>query len=461
MDTKELLKKVESLPVEQLSVQRFGKTFQVYPWIKARLFTKVMMGTEVLKEKDRETLFQQLRSLGYGFFSFFRKYDAWVLTSSSERIFLNGTYTDKLFDYIGNETGLKTLIIELQLFKKFHRQEVASKHVVSRAWLIFLEELYARLFLRSVNVQGEELLQEVESVMGVSVDTKAIVRKYLAQYRVMRFLVKILPKPKVVFLSVSYANYGYIRAWKEAGIKVVEMQHGLIGDGHSGYTYHAAFAADQFPDEIIVFGETDRLFFEQQTSIPIPSVKALGTYVIDYFRERATENKVPVKRILVSLQDMHWSTALIDFVLRCNELTNGKLEWIIQPRRTPESHYRELYQFPENVRFSEQSVYAAMAESDAHLTIFSTTAVESLSIGKPTFLYNFDNAAHTYLDLFLKDQPNVYFCDNEQDFVTSLEALKYVSKAEIASSNNRNNVAGYRENMNRYITALHHEFAEK
>lgn len=461
MDTKELLKKVESLPVQEMTVKRFGKTFQIYPWIKSRIFHKVMMGNDVLQEKTGGVMLQQLRTLGYGFFNLFRRYDAWALTSSSERVLLNGKYTDKLFDYIGNETGLKLLVIELQLFKRYKRREVASKHVVSRAWLVFMEELYARIFLRSVQLEGDNVLREMEQILGTAVDSKAIARKYLAQYRMMRFFLRILPKPKVVFLTVSYANFGYIRAWKEAGIKVVEMQHGLIGDGHYGYTYHTEFQQEQFPDEIIVFGETDKVFFETQTCIPVQSVKALGTYVIDCFREQAKENRVPVKRILVSLQDSEWSIALLDFVLRCNELTEAKPEWIIQPRRTPESHYRELYQFPDNIRFSTTSVYAAMADADAHLTIFSTTAVESLSIGKPTFLYNFNNTAHTYLDLFLKDQPNAYFCDNEQDFLSVMSTMNYVSNAEIAASNNRNNVAGYRENMNQYIAALRHEFVQK
>lgn len=461
MDTKELLRKVESLPVEEMTVKRFGKTFLIYPWIKSRIFHKVMMGKDVLQEKTSGVMLQQLRTLGYGFFNFFRRYEAWAFTSSSERVLLNGKYTDKLFDYIGNETGLKLLVIELQLFKRFKRKDVASKHVVSRAWLVFFEELYARLFLRKIALDGETVLQEIEQVLGTSVDAKSIARKYLAQYRMMRFFLAVLPKPKVVFLTVSYANFGYIQAWKEAGIKVVELQHGLIGDGHYGYTYHTTFTAEQFPDEILVFGETDHQFFEKQTLNPIASVKAVGTYIVDCFREEATENRVPVQKILVSLQDSEWSIALIDFVLKCNDLSGGKLEWIIQPRRTPEAHYRELYQFPENIRFSQSSVYAAIAEADAHLTIFSTTAVESLSIGKPTLLYNFNNAAHTYLDLFLKDQPNVYFCDNEQELIASLEAMSCVSKAEIAASNNRNNMAGYRENMNRYITTLRHEFIEK
>ena len=36
----------------------------------------------------------------------------------------------------------------------------------------------------------------------------------------MRLLLHILPNPKVVLLSVSYTNFGYVRAFKEKGIKV-------------------------------------------------------------------------------------------------------------------------------------------------------------------------------------------------------------------------------------------------
>jgi hypothetical protein len=461
LDIKKRLLDVEKLDVMNLRVHKFDLSFEIYPWIKSRIFHKALMGNEVLQGKDRATFWTQLRSLLYGFFSFFRRYDAWAFTNSSERVMLEGKHLDKLMDPLSLAHPMKVLLVELQLFKQFKRKEVSSRYVVSRAWIIFLEELYSRIFLRKVTFEGKNVLDEIEHILDESVDVEPIIRKYLSQYRVMRFLLWLLPKPKVVFLTVSYANFGYIRAWKEAGIKVVEMQHGLIGDGHYGYVYHKKLDENQFPDAILVFGEHDQLFFEKQTAIPIKQAVSVGRYILDYYKMKAIPNKTPVRSILVSLQDSHWSTALLNFVLEVNNKEPDKYHWTIQTRRTPESVYRKEFNFPSNFEFSRLNVYEAIGKADAHLTIFSTTAIESISIGKPTFLFNYEGASDTYLGQFLSSNSNAYFCSDVQSFIHICANLKCKDKDQISDSNNSNISADYLENMSVYLKKLMHEVVEK
>lgn len=451
MDIRNKIVEVETLDLKQLSVKKYRRAFEIYPWIKSRIFHKVMMGKEVLQEKNSSVLRTQLKSLTYGFFSLFRKYDAWAFSNSSERILIDGKYFDKVMDGIALNSSWKVLVVELQLFVRYRRKDVASKYVVSRAWFIFLEELYAKLFLRKINFEGREVLKQLEEILGEKVETEAIIRKYLAQYRIMKFFLAILPKPKVIFHTVSYANFGYIAAWKDKGIRVVEMQHGLIGDGHYGYVYHQEFDNNQFPDDVLVFGESDARFFETMTKFPLQQAIPVGRYVMDHFYQAAVPNRIPASRILVSLQDAEWSNALLRFVLQCNELTNEKIEWIIQTRRTPAEEYKKMLDFPANVTFSTDFIYEAIGKADAHLTIFSTTAIESLSLGKPTFLYNFEGAAKTYLGHFLKENPDTYWCDEATDFVHQWETLTLRSKEEIAALNSENISANYAFNLSAYL----------
>ena len=460
MDIKDKIVAIEQLPVETITTNRFRREFQIYPWIKSRIFHKVIMGSEVLQEKNTSVFRTQLRSLFYGFFSFFKKYDAWAFTNSSERVLLDGKQFDKLMDPITQAYPMRMLVVELQLFKQFKRKEVASKHVVSRAWIVFLEELYMRIFLRKVTFSGKPVLEEVEGILNDNVPVEPIIRKYLAQYRVMKGILWLLPKPKVVFLTVSYANFGYIRAWKEAGIHVVEMQHGLIGDGHYGYIYHKRFNPEQFPDSMLVFGERDQELFQSHSVFPA-RVLPVGRYMLDYFKEKAVPNITPVRTILVSLQDTHWSEALLTFILEVDRLEPNRFKWVIQPRRTTESVYRQQFDLPENMVFSQVNVYEAMGDSDAHLTIFSTTAIESISIGKPTFLYNYDSASQTYLGHFLSSNPNAYFCDDAAAFLSACNNLACQGKDEIAASNNANIRADYQENMSGFMKNLMHEVAKK
>ena len=69
MTTREKVDKLESeLDVASLKVVAFGKSFQIYPWIKGRLFHKIITGNETLVTKNIQLYFNQFLSLFYGFY---------------------------------------------------------------------------------------------------------------------------------------------------------------------------------------------------------------------------------------------------------------------------------------------------------------------------------------------------------------------------------------------------------
>ncbi len=454
LDRKALIQAIEALPVDQIRVIRKGKSVQIYPWIKVKLLYKLVMGQESLKEKDNTALMEQLKTLPMGFMNFFRRFDFWVLSNTSERILLDGKYVDKLFEELPMATGGKVLFWESQLFKRIRKKDSASQYVLSRAWIYILEEFIARFFMRSYRLEGEEIVQHIYEMVGDEVATASIVKKNLAQYRTMRFYLRFMPHPKKVFLSVSYSNFGVIRALKEKGIEVIEMQHGLIGNEHIAYNYVARLESQQFPDTMVTFGLKDQRFFETQTNFPVAKIVPVGRSILDYYFEKSFENNGSIQRILVSLQDAEWSFHLLDFVLACNALMDQQIEWIIQTRRTPKETYLNRYEFPENIRFSEVSVYEAMTLSDAHLTIYSTTAIESLSLGKPVFCYNFQNNARKHLGPFIGENENAYFCDSPEEWLEQLKRLKYLRKEDIAASNNDNISFGFKRNLHQIIAEL-------
>lgn len=461
MKINDLVSDIEgNLEVENLRIQKFGKSFQIYPWLKGRLFHKYMMGTDVLMQKSKSVLFSQITSLFYGWWNIFRKYNTWVFTNSSERTLVEGKYYDKLFDYIGNNSKKKTLLIELRLFNKFPKKQVASKYVISKSLFILIEEVYARFLIGKIKIENEFLIPELEKKLECSVSVKEITRKYLAQYRIMQFWLKILPKPKVVYLTVSYSNFGYIRAFKEKGIKVIEMQHGLIGLGHYAYYYRKNFEAIQFPDEIGVFGNREVAFFENETVFPIKKATALGRYILDFYNNKSTES-TEISTICVSLQDGDLGDKLVRFLIEANGFLKKSYKFIIQPRRTSENHYRSLFEFPDNFSFSSQSIYETIANTDLHITIFSTTAIEALSIGKPNILVNIEGKSKEFLGEMLLENEFTNFVDTKEEFCDILDNLKVNSKDSIALSNNLNVKSDYKKNVNTLIERIENEYIEK
>ena len=139
-----------SIDVRKIKVKRFGKTFEIYPWLKGRLFHKMITGHETFQKKDLSLYLKQLLSLFYGCWNIFGRYDIWVFTTSMERRLVDGKYVDKLFDYIGNELGYKTLVFELRVFQYIPYRKIASRKAISRSVLMLMETLYAKLFLRKI-----------------------------------------------------------------------------------------------------------------------------------------------------------------------------------------------------------------------------------------------------------------------------------------------------------------------
>ena len=283
MTTREKVEEVESkIDFEKLSISKFGRTFQVYPWMKGRLFHKLITGSETLQGKNIRLFFRQIRSVFYGCWNFFRKYDVWAFSTSSERRLIDGKYHDKCFDYIGNNCGIKLLLIESRLFNYFPYRKIASKYAVSKSGIMLLEEIAGKFILRKINPELKQELTKLLAHVPDGINAKGILRKNLAQYKLMKLWLKLLPNPKVVFMTVAYTNFGYIRAFKERGIKVVEFQHGIISKNHHAYFYSKDIDPIQFPDYVVSTGDFEKSVFDEENHFPVKEVIPIGSFILDH-----------------------------------------------------------------------------------------------------------------------------------------------------------------------------------
>jgi len=440
--------------VKNIQTKRYGLNFEIYPWLKAKLFHKYIMGVDTLQKKSIGVLWSQVLSLCYGTWNLFiRKYEIWAFTNSIERIKISEKYHDKIFDGIDKQLNRKMLIIEFRLFKKFSYFKVASKYVASKSLFLLFEELYGFLFIRNVKIDHSEIIDQIEKELNCKIQAKSIVRKQLAQYRMMRFWLAILPNPKIVFLTVSYSNYGYITAFKEKGIKVIEFQHGVINKNHQAYYYKAKLNPIQFPDALCVFGSNEYNFLQRDTEFPHVNNFIVGRSIMDHYLHKAIENK-EIKRICVSLQDGPVSDELIHFLLEFNSGLTGTFEFVLVPRRTPKKIYIEKYDFPDNFSISEQNVYENIAASDAHLTAYSTTAIEALSMGKRSILIDLQGKAKEVFRDTLGNNPFVFFTVSFNDLENHLINAEITDKVVIAKSNDDNIKSDYSSNISSFLTEI-------
>lgn len=455
MTTKEKVEKLElENAVEDLTIVYNSKTFQIYPWIKGRLFHKLITGNETLYSRGVKLYWQQFVSIFYGLNNIFGRYTIWVFTNSVERRLIDGKYFDKLFDYLGNNYPAKTLIIELRLYRYFKRREVASKNVMSKSFFMLFESIYAKLFLRKVKLEKEEILQKIFKETNAEMDYNWVIRKYLAQYRMMKFWLKILPNPKVVCLSVSYTSFGYIRAFKEAGIKVVEMQHGVMTKNHHAYFYKKELDAIQFPDLILTIGEKELAVFDEENKFPTKTIQPIGSMILDYYSSKVSLKANNPPKVLFTLQDGIMSEKLLAFVEELKDQYNDELEIIIQPRRGVKADYIQQFPYLNSIEFSERDFYSTVIECDLHATVYSTTAIESLALGVPSILINIDNQAIEQLGETLGQNAYTKIVNSATEFVEAMKDLKHAEKHLVMDSNSINVKANYKQNINRVMDSL-------
>ncbi|MCH1479886.1 MAG: hypothetical protein L7U23_07285 [Crocinitomicaceae bacterium] len=441
--------------VQSITARKFNRTFEIYPWIKAKVFHKMVLGKESLASKSTKSLLGQFKSLFYGTWNLFiRKYEIWAFTTSVERIKIEGKFTDKLFDRISSFSKGNVLIIEFQYFKKYPLKKVASKYVSSKALFLLSEEIYSRFFLRKTQIKNKAIIKEIEASLKCSVNADAIVKKNLAQYRMMKFWLKILPNPKYVFLTVSYNHYGYIRAFKESGIPVVEFQHGVISANHQAYNYIAQLEPIQFPDVISVFGENENTYLNEQSNMPIQYAHVIGRSIIDHYYSLAKENET-IQTISVALQDGPIGNKTIEFLLAFNRCSEKKYIFNLVPRRTSEASYKKDFEFPDNFKFTKENIYHTISHSDVNVTAYSTVAIEALSLGKRSYLINIENKAKEVFLSILGDNPYVHFVDEPNELTELLSKHeRNPKKHEVNLSNDVNISSNYKQNCINLLMTL-------
>lgn len=433
MNIEALLKKIDqSYNVEAIKVN--GIPF--WPFLKVFFFDKLYVdgGTRVSL-----TLVQKLKfasSLLYGFFNWFGSAKYLVFSNSDQRKLLDGQWIDKSADYL--HPYLKNALhLELPVFEHKNRTQLPYKRVVSHLPLRLLEWLFLKLKNSSLSVEGDSVVDELLDEYGVSINATHLARRFYAQYLTAKLLIRVY-RPEKVFMAVPYMKMGYVYAFKEVGITVVEMQHGTINKAHFGYCNYKPFDSNLFPDLLFAYGSQVKEVFEGGNFTYVPSkVMSIGHYYLHLISEKGEQIKETASEVFnarinisVSLQDDSVGSKIVPFL---TEVARLRPDWniVFSPRKTPESAYREMG-LPPNILFDASlNVYQIIAASDFHTTVFSTCALEAPVLGVRNMLCNIEGKSSAYFKELLTDQSLTLYANKPSEFVALIEKAKPMSREEI------------------------------
>lgn len=435
-----------------IKVLHKGKSFEVYPWVKPYIFSRIQQGDKP-KTNSASKLFQ-LKRLFSGLSFIFKKPSNLIFSNSLERRELNDGVYDKLFHAIDDSDLIeKKLFFETKIPTNYYqRSSYKNKQVVSRSIFYLLEMMYAKLFLRSLKVENASLISEV----ATGYDINYAVRKNLAQYYITRLYLKYNKNVKNVFLTGAYLNFGQILAFKEKGIKVVELQHGVINKEHYGYSYEYTPLKNQFPDFILTFGKSDETFMNQGGLAQFVEAKAVGSFILDYYLSKSSKEKMieDVEIVAISLQDCSTGiSAMEEFIDLAKR--NPNIQFRLKRRRLPLSFYQEKFQFPDNMTFEEDlNVYELIVNADIHITAYSSCALEAPTLGTPNVLMNIDNKAKEYYKEKLLEENSNWYCANGEEASKTIQLIKQILIKDIMNQNADNIAPNYQLNLNSFLKQL-------
>lgn len=240
-----------------------------------------------------------------------------------------------------------------------------------------------------------------------------IIRRLLDFYwqKIFYSLIFKQTQPKYLLLG-GVAEFSCIAAARENNITTVEFQHGFLDRYHFVYAWssYAKSYKLKMPlsEKLFLFGDywKDELL---ETGYWREELTSVGSVHFDRYRNSVVrQDNIPCQ-ITLTTQGLETEN-LIAFLREFLFEIKGKLEFVFNIKMHPHYDgnfdlYKTAFQDYPNVRIitpnHEQSTLGLIAQSDIHVSIFSTSHYEALGLGTPTVilpLVGCENVLHLYRD---------------------------------------------------------------
>ncbi|QEC52141.1 hypothetical protein EDD80_1178 [Anseongella ginsenosidimutans] len=327
-----------------------------------------------------------------------RNIDYIFFNNADKRVSLNDKYFDIFFDAIADNVGQrKCFFIEWAITKHFPVRSTYSSNVVSDLPVKLISTVLARL-MGFLKIEGDEVLRKINQEYGLAINYEKLGKRFLAEYYVYSLIFKFI-KPKAIFVLCYYSRSSIVKAAKDLGIRVIEAQHGYVGNSHQFYRSEHDFY-DFFPDDFISFGEyekgcrtADFIFKENQ-------IHPVGSFWLEHVRNTSESEELKEfvrkysKVFCVTLQGVK-ERKVLQWVKR-QAIRNPTFLFVVRPKY-PNRLYGN-YLSENVVVLPKYNIYEILKYSDYNITIYSTTAIEASFFNVKTLFYNINNLSTQYFE---------------------------------------------------------------
>ena len=470
---KNILKEIEiKYPVNTILVN--GE--QVWPYLRIAYVFAYIRKTITVSKKDAEqshsrriiphrlkTLLKMLRNSFYGLGNWFGKYDYIVLSSTLERRNVNGEYLNKLLDPFIDELGRdRVLYIEypapaLYPLRKVHTRKIVSSDLLGLLGL--LGSILNRLKREKYVIQGKSILYAIQKEYGLKINDVSVVTSFETRRRIFNLVFR-KTKPKAIFLSCYYGGFeAAIKAARNSGIAVIELQHGTISKEAPAYNVYIELDKTCFPDYLLVFGRKELETFDNSLFIKPENVYPIGSFYLEHVRK----NFEPEHRLTAKMKDykrsvgvtLQWTMEkpVIEFVCQAANLDKDIL-YLLIPRRPEEISYSALC-LPNNVMIvTDKNFYELIMYVDFHCTAYSTCALEAPSLGVQNILINLDNQSKRFYGKILTDSRVTRYVNTPEQLVMAINSSEKLDRDTVIKLNEDIISVDYEHNIQTFIERL-------
>jgi hypothetical protein len=309
-----------------------------------------------------------------------------IIVPHKRKTLLNNKWVDLNSEYFIQTLGQNDLVVWDLSHNGGHKIKGDNIYYLD---LVSIISRVSALF--PVRKKFSELEDKFNEHFNSSVPLSNLLSSLDRQFRVKLYLFKKILKrvnPDKVYIVVAYGHTTLIKAAKDLGIEVIELQHGVINETHPGYHFsNPDVDTDYYPDKILVWHEMWKFNAE---------------YPIDTKHIQINEHN-HLNKIRNSISNTHVATLIIsqgsigelisEYIYKnSSQFYNTKVYYKLHPGEFEKSKsYTYLNLLKESdidlqIIRSEYTVYELFSLVNKVIGVYSTVLYEAKFCGKEVYV---------------------------------------------------------------------------
>ncbi|MGQ7945282.1 capsular polysaccharide export protein, LipB/KpsS family [Flavobacterium sp. WC2509] len=350
-------------------------------------------------------------------FLFFKKCDYLFFTASRNKINETKVFDQNLGDVLNTISG------KYFAFENFERDKTKWYYDNTLFDPIFIFRKVFNFFFKTQDYSDlvSLITSEHENSKIGNEEINNIVIDFKIDYAFYYFILK-WKKVKAVFITQNGIQKGLFAAAKKCNIPVIEVQHGIIDEGHLAYNYNKTISYDDHRIYMPTYYFSFSDFWIEKLNIPVKKIFSMG----NSFFYNDQDTKIALKDssaqgLLVASSDVfgeNLKNLVLEFANRRNET---KVYFKLHPNQFSEKqYYVDQFANFENVKVytNEKSLYELLEISKAILLIQSTALYEAYHLKIRGIIYKkqtYTRHSHVF------ELPNISLVDNVDELVKAFE----------------------------------------